>query len=148
MLATVRLSELLIPLSELESNNDKPSYLASVILEKKFGAFRIGGEAGYQFIESQFSGGGVQIDDKLHLGVGAGFEVVENLEVVAEIFHWTRIEQPWHQEAESPFEGGVAVKYTGFIFAMLGANAGLNNGLGAPDYRFVLEVGITFGGGS
>lgn len=131
---------------EFTSNNDKPSYLGSVIVEKKFGAFRIGAEAGYQFIESQFGGGGLQIDDKLHIGVGAGFEVMENLEVVAEVFHWTRIENPWDHEVESPVEGGIAVKYTGTIFGMAGVNAGLNNGLGAPDFRFVLEIGFTFGG--
>jgi len=129
---------------QLSSDNNRPSYLATVILEKKMGAFRFGAEMGYQFIESQFKIGDFQYDDKLLLGVGLGFDITENLQAVAEMFHWTRFEDPWDHEAEAPVEAGLAIKYTGFIFGMLGVNAGLNNGVGAPDYRFVGAVGITF----
>jgi hypothetical protein len=131
---------------EFTSDQDKPSYLGTVIVEKKLGPLRVGAEIGYQFIESQFRlSRDFQYDDKLLVGIGAGFEVVENVHIVGELLHWTRIEDPWDHEVESPIEGGAAIKYTGTIFGMLGCNFGLNDGLGSPEVRVHLAIGFTWG---
>lgn len=141
----------------LTSNRDRYTLGWQVGIEKQFGKIlRVGVEAGYDWIDGDIRIGGVKIDDKLRLNAAIALspgglldiEALEDLWVVVEAHSWGRIGHLYERERESPIELGGAIKYTGFIYVMVGASGGLNNGVGAPEARMFGMVGFAFGGGS
>jgi hypothetical protein len=63
-----------------------------------------------------------------------------------ELFGWTRSARPFHDERERPIEGMGYVRWwheTG-VLARGGYGGGVNNGVGAPDYRAIFELGYRF----
>lgn len=126
------------------SNGDNVNWIVTAIVEKKAGIVRLGVEVGFEKFRYSFNPGIFQIDDKVHLGAGLGIELVKDLELVAEIQHTTRWENPWDHEVESPIEFGGAIRYSATPFFLAGASGGLNDGVGAPDSRFFFALGVTF----
>jgi hypothetical protein len=132
------------------SDRDRPTFTFGAILEKQWLLFRLGGQVEYQYINQHSEVAGVTYDDKLKIGIAGAFEPFDEkatkgtISFIVEAFHWMRIGNAWKSEAESPIELGGAVKYAGTIFALLGANAGLNAGVGAPDVRVYAAAGVSF----
>lgn len=132
------------------NNRNRITPLFSLVIEKKMGILRFGGEIGYEYINQHTEVAGVTVDDKLKLGLAFAVEPFDEKETlgklsfVVEAFHWARIGNLWKHEAESPIEIGGAIKWTGGVFALVGANAGLNSGVGSPDERVYASVGVTF----
>lgn len=63
-----------------------------------------------------------------------------------ELYGWTDAGRPFHDERERPAEGLVYLRYRHALGLQLrlGAGAGLNNGVGAPDARYMASLGWTF----
>jgi hypothetical protein len=117
----------------------------TLIVEKKMGIVRLGVEAGWQYIENEIRIGGLfTVDDKLLWGAAIAVEPIEHVGIFAEVHGEGRAEKLWDQSEESPIEAGGGVRYTGFLFAVLGAYGGLTDGVGAADWRVAGAVGITF----
>ncbi len=118
----------------------------TAIVEKKIAIVRFGIEVGWQWIDGDAEDvGGVTIDDKLLVGAAIAVEPIEKVSIFAELNHWTRIDNPYDQSETSPLELGGGVKYGGkSLFALAGASAGLNDGVGAPDFRLYGGLGFTF----
>ncbi len=119
----------------------------SIVIDKKMSILRIAAEVGYEWLDgSEFQVAGVQVDDRLWISAAVGIEPFDEkvpLAIVAEAIHWTRWENPWDHEEESPVELFGAIKYAGTIFFELGAGGGLNEGVGAPDARVFGALGFT-----
>jgi hypothetical protein len=128
------------------SNDRHAAWDAGLVVEEKIGPVRFGVEALYEGIHGAIQVEGATIDDKLKLGAGLAVRPFESLplEVVAEVFHWTRAGHPWRIAAESPVEVGGAVKLAGTVFALLGASTGLDTGVGAAEARLYAAIGATF----
>lgn len=129
-------------------SDDRRFQLAGgLILEKKFGPLRIGIDGRAQWMESDIEVAGVKVDDRFRLGAGVALEPFDDklpLGFVVEVNHWTRLEDMYDQEEETPVEILGAIKYSGTLFGMIGGGAGLNEGVGAPDGRVFAAVGGTF----
>jgi hypothetical protein len=148
------------------SNDERWGAGGGMILEKKLDWFRIGGEVDYEWIEGDviiseirfvddpFIGDPepgtetelLRIDDKLHMRLGMGVELfVEDLWLMVEAHHWARATHLYNTTRESPAEIGPALRYEGHGFlALVGASAGVNNGVGAPDVRGFASLGYAF----
>lgn len=124
------------------SNKDKITLGWQLGVEKQISRFRIGVEIGYEWLDSDVQLGGIQVDDKLRLNAGLGFELLDDLWAVLEVNSWGRIGHLYERARESPVELGGAIKYTGGLYAMIGGSAGLNRGVGAPDGRVFFAVGF------
>jgi hypothetical protein len=81
---------------------------------------RFGIELGYEWIDGEIEIGGVQVDDRLRFAAAAG----------------------------GPAEFGGAIKYDGlgFLSLTVGTSAGINEGVGAPDFRLFGRIAISVGG--
>jgi hypothetical protein len=130
------------------ANSNQVSPRFWLVLEKKFGPIRFGVNVGYEWIYSHIEVGGVNVDDKIWLRAGLAIEPFDMknlpLSIVIEGTHWFRAGHPWDIEAEAPIEVGGAIKYSGTLFALVGAYAGLNEGVGSPDERVVAALGVAF----
>jgi hypothetical protein len=122
-------------------------------VEKQFGKIlRVGIEAGYQWIDEDIQLAGLQVDDQLRLSAGAavspgglaGIEALEDLWFMFEATVKSRAGDFWERGRESPVELGGGIKYAGPLYVMLGATAGANEGIGAPEIRLFAQIGFTF----
>jgi hypothetical protein len=135
---------------DMLSNNGKVSIGGTLILEKKVWLIRAGIEVGYQHIDGEvkladLTIGDATYDDKILVGAGLGIELFETIDIFGEITHSTLYKHPYESAAETPFEAGGGVKFRGsLLFAALGASAGLNSGVGAPEARIFGALGLTF----
>jgi hypothetical protein len=118
-------------------------------IEKKFKYFRIGMNTSYQYFYQDLSVADATISDKWKVAAGAEITpfdsgIMKPFSIVGEYFMWFNMRDPFDHEAECPMEAGGGFKYTSTFFAELGANAGLNYGVGAPDIRLFCTIGVTF----
>jgi len=140
---------------DFESDAEQYTFGALAILELYLGAVRLGLNAGVEYIGVSIRVADTVVDTKLRLGAGIALDIgrltddegLEGLELVGEVRHFARWEKPYDQEEESPVEIGGAIKYSGTLFALAGASAGLNEGVTAPDWRIFVAIGVTLGGG-
>jgi len=136
---------------DFTSNKDKYTLGWQVGVEKQLGKLlRVGVELGYEWVDGNIQVGGVTIDDKFRLNGGAMLNVGEALDlgfedlwVVFEVQSYGRPQNLYDRARESPVELGGGLKYTGTIYAQVGATAGVNRGVGAPDVRIYFSLGFT-----
>jgi hypothetical protein len=150
------------------SNDEKFGAGGGMILEKEFdlfGGFRIGGEADYEwvegdviiseirFVEQGFLGQPernetrlLKIDDKLHFRLGIAKEIfIDDLWLVVEAHHWTRGNHVYNTTREAPAEIGPALRFDrGGALILVGASAGVTNGVGSPTVRGFGALGFAF----
>lgn len=141
------------------SNDERFGGGGGVILEKDFGGFRIGAEAAYEWIEGDvviseitFVDDGVtegteekklRVDDKLHMKLGVAKELlIDDLWLVVEASHWARATHLYDTTRESPAEIGGAIRFDRHLMVMVGASAGVDDGVGAPDVRAFAAIGF------
>jgi len=149
------------------SNDEKFGAGGGMILEKEtdlLGGFRIGGEVDYEWVEGDvviseiqfvdqgglFTSPGIErkrltIDDKLHFRLGMAKEIfIDDLWLVVEAHHWTRATHVYNTTREAPAEIGGAIRFDRNVLAMLGASAGVTDGVGAPTVRVFAALGYAF----
>ena len=146
------------------SNDEKFGGGGGLILEKDFGGFRIGAEGAYEWIEGDVvisevrfvdtGFGGIlegteekrlKIDDKLHMKLGIAKELfVDDLWFVVEATHWARATNMYNTTRESPGEVGAALRFDRHVLVLVGASAGVNDGVGAPTVRGFASLGFKF----
>jgi hypothetical protein len=119
------------------------------VVEKKFKFFRIGANVSYVYLYEDLGTADVTISDRLKYSTALEITPFDSgalkpLSFIGEFFGWTNFADPFDHEAVSPLEAGGGIKYTSTFFAELGANAGLNKGVGAPDVRIYASLGVTF----
>ncbi|MGH7897723.1 MAG: hypothetical protein ACREQQ_07215 [Candidatus Binatia bacterium] len=146
------------------SNDEHFGGGGGLILEKDFGGFRIGAEGAYEWIEGdvvisevEFVDTGIpgisegteseklRIDDKLHMKLGVAKELfVDDFWFVVEATHWARALHVYNTTRESPAEIGAALRFDRHVLILVGASAGVNDGVGAPDVRGFASLGFRF----
>ena len=141
------------------SNDEHFGAGGGLILEKDFGGFRIGAEAAYEWLEGdtviseiKFVDDGVtegteekklRVDDKLHMKLGMAKELfVDDLWFVVEASHWARATHFYNTTRESPAEIGGAIRFDRHVMIMIGASAGVDDGVGAPEVRAFAAIGL------
>jgi hypothetical protein len=110
---------------------------------------RFGVELGYEWIDGEINLGGIQVDDRFRMAAGAGISPgIEGLWLILEATAFARAGHAWDTSLESPIEVGAAIKYDGlgFLSLTLGTSAGINEGVGAPDFRLFTRIAISVGG--
>ncbi|RMG06358.1 MAG: hypothetical protein D6731_25965 [Planctomycetota bacterium] len=149
------------------SDNESPTVGITLLATFRLWRFRVGTEFGYE----QFTGGSIDIGDleienRLRFGASLLFEVLRpdrpgaaagqggeggtgrhDLAMGGEVFGWADASRPFHNERERPIEalGVVAYRHRGLGFAVrIAAGGALNNGIGAPDVRYLASLGWTF----
>ena len=131
-------------------SNDAFTLGGEVAVEGKIDFVRAGLNLGWEWIDSKFDGFGARVDDRFHAGFALAIAPLrdisgfETLELVFEATHWTLSDRPWDHEIHSPVEVGGALRYNGRFFGLLGASAGVNRGVGAPDARVDVALGYSF----
>lgn len=137
----------------VSNGHDKAVPYLGVILEKRIPIFRIAANLGYEIQPLELGIPGVQVDDKIKMSAAfaiepfepLGIPILKNCGIFAEVLHWTRAEDPWKNEYESPAEAGLGVRFQGVILDILaGFNTRLNDGVGAPDERFYVSLSFIF----
>jgi hypothetical protein len=144
------------------SNDEHYGGGAGLILEKDFGGFRIGAEAAYEWIEGdvviseiRFQDTGIpgvsegsefeklRVDDKLHVKLGMAKQIfIDDLWLVVEATHQARALHLYNTTRESPAEIGGAIRFDRHVMIMIGASAGIDDGVGAPDVRAFAALGL------
>lgn len=131
-------------------SNERVAVGAAVETEVHLGFLRTGLELGYEWKDGEVRVGGVTVGERVFAGFGLAIAPLtdirgwEALEIVFEVRHAARVNDPYDLEEEAPLEVGGALRWSGTVFALLGGSAGLTRGPGAPDARAIAAFGITF----
>lgn len=151
------------------SDNGQITGGAMLQTQVDLGRFRLAGEVGYEELSSDIDVGDLDFDARIRFGLGAEVFLLEATEPAppdeggdpspaaarqphavslgGEVFGWTAADRPFHDEREHPMEalGFLRYRHEGWHLALTAAaGAGLDNGLGAPDYRLVFGVSWTW----
>ncbi len=132
------------------SNSRKYAAGVEGTLEGNAGFIRGAISLGWEWLDGRFEGGGFIVDDQLRLGFAIALAPLRDLaglesaEIAFEVTHWTLSGRPWDNEETSPVEFMTVARYHKGFFAEIGAGAGLNDGFGAPELRFVAALGHSF----
>lgn len=146
------------------SNDERFGGGGGLIIEKDFGGFKIGAEGAYEwlegdviisevrFIDTGFGGllqgteeKRLKIDDKIHMKLGVAKELFfDDFWFVVEATHWARAFHLYNTTRESPAEIGAALRFDRHLLVLVGASAGVNDGVGAPTVRGFASLGFKF----
>jgi large repetitive protein len=136
------------PLAELADDGqnfageESLTLLPELLVELRLAGLRITGNAGI-LVRDELNIGGAPLGTELRFGVGLTLPIVkERLDALVEVFGTTTLDDPGRREA-TPVEFLAGGKYwfSRACAAGLGGGAGLQRGVGSPDFRMLLSIG-------
>jgi uncharacterized protein (TIGR03382 family) len=130
--------------------DDGVSFAPEAALSRRFGAFRLGLNAGARFRE-QSRLVNLVVDDELFVRGGAGYTFGHGgdhpVELGVTAAAATALDSPFDEFNQNHAEvlAGLSVRFVQPLIGFVAAGAGLANGFGSPDWRIAAGVRLAFG---
>jgi len=115
---------------------------ATAALDANLSGVELVWNLGYRYRANDGSLRNLDLDDEVLFGFGAGYEAAGLLEVFGEIYGRTVAKNLFSKSRESPVEAAAGIRFflTRSLRAVLGASAGLTDGVGSPSFRGLMGI--------